>query len=103
MPPPWNRPLTSSRRDRLSKFRAAPPSGAKAARKLSSGGEPGQIAEEWAGKPRRKRRDEFRQMLHFEESRRRFDGRLALEKEFYAALNAEIAGQKCPDKEQNDG
>ncbi len=70
---------------------------------IASGGEPGQIAEEWAGRPRRKRRDEFRQMLHFEESRRRFDGRLALEKEFYAALNAEIAGQKCPDKEQNDG
>lgn len=70
---------------------------------VASGGEPGQVAEEWSGQLRRKRRDEFRQMLHFEESRQRFDRRLALEMDFYAALNAEIAGQECPDKEKIDG
>ena len=60
---------------------------------VSEGRDPEQIAAEWDGQQRRQRRAQFRDMLHFDESKRRFDERLARETAFYNAVKAEISGQ----------
>ena len=59
---------------------------------VSEGRDPEQIAAEWDGQQRRQRRAQFRDMLHFDESKRRFDERLARETAFYNAVKAEIRG-----------
>ncbi len=70
---------------------------------VNDGKQPEWIASEWNRPQRAERRAEFRQMLHFDESKRRFDERLAREAYFYAALEREISGQQCLDKERKNG